>query len=209
MRVRGAACWVAATLLSIATHTRAAPAFGAERASAEVREVAHWVLAAADHRRRPFAIVDKNDARIYVFDAGGTLLGASATLLGAARGDTSPRDIADRAPESLLPSERTTPAGRFGSEPGHNDKGEAIVWIDYNAALALHRLRPAPAHQRRAQRLASASPEDNRISLGCIVVPGGFYDAVIAPYLGRRRGVVYVLPESGSALALLAPHRWD
>lgn len=209
MRGRGAACWVAAILLSVATLSRAAPAFGAERASADVREVAQWVLDAADHRRRPFAIVDKNDARIYVFDAGGTLIGASATLLGSARGDASPRDIANRAPDSLLPSERTTPAGRFASEPGHNDKGEAIVWIDYDASLALHRLRPAPAAQRRAQRLASASPEDNRISLGCIVVPGEFYDAVIAPYLGRRRGVVYVLPESGSALALFAPGRWD
>ena len=87
-------------------------------------------------------------------------------------------------------------AGRFASEPGRNDKGEEIVWIDYAAALAIHRLRPAPAQERRPARLASPTPDDNRISAGCIVVPVAFYDTVVAPTLGSGRGIVYVLPES-------------
>ena len=127
---------------------------------------------------------------------------ASAVLLGMDLGDGSAPDIARRTPASLAPGERTTPAGRFESEPGHNDKGEDIVWIDYDASLAIHRLRPAPPQQRRAERLNSPSADDNRISLGCIVVPVVFYESVVQPSMGRRRGVVYVLPEAGGTLAM-------
>ena len=203
MRWRGLAGWLSAALMSVAVPAAAAGAAGA------AHDLARRIHAAADHGQRPYAIVDKQQARIFVFDAGGKLLGDSAVLLGAARGDSSPADIAQRTPASLRPHERITPAGRFESEPGHNDRGEAIVWIDYEASLALHRLRPSPAHERRAQRLASATPDDNRISLGCVIVPVAFYDTVVAPLLGRRRGVVYVLPESGAALALSGPGRWD
>lgn len=44
--------------------------------------------------------------------------------------------------------------------------------------------------------MASAGSDDNRISLGCIVVPEDFYDTVVHPLLGQRRAVVYVLPET-------------
>jgi hypothetical protein len=173
-------------------------------ASRDVRATADWVLQRADHHGRPFAIVDKNDALIVVFDASGAPIGSSPVLLGLASGD---RDAVPqmglRTPASLTPSERTTPAGRFDSEPGRNDKGEAIVWIDYDAALAIHRLRPAPEYQQRPQRLASINPLDRRITFGCIVVPEAFYDGVIAPTLGRRRGVVYVLPEERPARSML------
>jgi hypothetical protein len=187
----------------------AGPDFRGERASADVRGLAHWVVEIGEHQHRPFAIVDKLDARIYVFDGGGRLIGASAALLGSARGDRSAPGVGKKPLASLAPHERTTPAGRFASEPGHNDKGEAIVWIDYEAALAVHRLRPAPARQRRPQRLASPSPEDNRISLGCVVVPGAFYDAVVQTSLGSARGTVYVLPEDVPAQRVFAAARWD
>ena len=120
-------------------------------------------------------------------------------LLGATLGDQMVPDAALRTPGRPSLDERTTPAGRFASEPGQNDKGEPIVWIDYQASLAIHRLRPAPAAERRPARLASAAPEDKRISLGCVVVPVEFYESVVAPTLGRGRGVVYVLPESRPA----------
>jgi hypothetical protein len=133
-----------------------------------------WVLQRADPRGRPFAIVDKKSARIHVFEAKGARIGESPVLLGLALGDRDPtRPLGGRSPASLAPAERTTPAGRFDSEPGINDKGEAIVWIDYDAALAIHRLRPAPAHERRPQRLASPEPAKHRISHGCVVVPVG------------------------------------
>jgi hypothetical protein len=126
-------------------------------------------------------------------------------LLGLASGDESVPDIAERAPSSLAPFERTTPAGRFATEPGHNDKGESIVWVDYDASLAIHRLRPAPSHEQRAARLVSPVASDHRISLGCIVVPVAFYEQVVDASLGRQRGVVYVLPETRPLASMLAP----
>jgi len=193
---------LAATLLLCATLCRAAPEFAAEPASDDARYAATQALDAGDARGRPFAIVDKREARIYVFDASGHLSGVSAVLLGLAPGDADAADIAQRTPASLAPRERATPAGRFESQPGHNDKGEAIVWVDYDASLAIHRLRPAPPQERRAERLASPSADDNRISLGCIIVPVAFYESVVGPTLGTQRGVVYVLPETRPVQAL-------
>ena len=204
-------CWrrLAAAVVGLVAASAACAATpdwsaAATAASADARAAALWVFDRADHRGRPFAIVDKRDARIYVFEPDGVLRGASPVLLGLAGGD---RDAAARIGEggvaSLTPAERTTPAGRFDSEPGVNDKGEAIVWFDYDAALAIHRLRPAPVHERRSQRLASADPAERRISFGCVVVPVAFYEQVIAPTLGRRPGVVYVLPEAASVDSLL------
>ncbi|MDB5868175.1 MAG: hypothetical protein JWP96_507 [Polaromonas sp.] len=136
---------------------------------------------------------------MFVFEADGRLRGATVVLLGAGAGDASVPGIASRAPSSLRPEERTTPAGRFMSEPGHNLDGEDIVWVEYSAKIAIHRLRPGAARERRAAGLASAGTDDNRVSFGCIVVPVGFYDAIVKPVLGKHYGVVYVLPE-GSAV---------
>jgi len=181
--------------------------FGAVQASAEARYAAERVLHTGDAMARPFAIVDKAEARLYVFDGAGRLLGASPVLLGLAVGDHASSDamVVDTArlrPAHLAPADRSTPSGRFETQPGHNDRGEAIVWIDYDASLALHRLRPAPPAERRADRLASATPDDNRISLGCVIVPVAFYDSVVAASLGAQPGVVYVLPETRPARTL-------
>jgi hypothetical protein len=180
----------------------ATPDFSAERVSADALYTAEWVVDSADNHGQPFAIVDKREARFYVFDPDGHLTGATAVLIGLTRGDQSIPGIEHRTPASLAPMERTTPAGRFATQPGRNDKGEEIVWVDYAASLAIHRLRPAPAYEHRAARLASASTDDKRISFGCIVVPVDFYEGTVAASLGKRRGVVYVLPESSSVQAM-------
>ena len=165
------------------------------RASGDARYAAAWVLAGADNQDLPFAVVDKRDARIYVFEAGGRLVGASAVLLGV-----DPRRLLGRhrsrpgQPDARRSAPR--PPAVSTARPGRNDKGEDIVWIDYASSLAIHRLRPAPLQERRPARLASPSPEDNRISAGCIIVPVAFYEAVVAPTLGSGRSVVYVLPET-------------
>ncbi|MGH6638082.1 MAG: hypothetical protein ACREBY_05680 [Polaromonas sp.] len=172
------------------------PDLALESASADARHALRWVMDTWDNQGLPFVIVDKKSARIFVFEATGQLRGASPALLGLTPGDHSVPDMEQRQVASLRADERTTPAGRFVSEPGHNLRGEAIVWIDYAAKLAIHRLRPAPPEERRAERLASATPDDNRISIGCVVVPVSFYETVVGPALGKSYGVVYVLPET-------------
>jgi hypothetical protein len=178
-----------------------------EPASIDVRRIATKAFEQGDARGKPVAIVDKKNARIFVFGADGVLRGTTPVLLGLAIGNESAPDIGKKAGGYILPNERTTPAGRFDSEPGHNIKGEAIVWVDYDAAFAIHRLRPAPAAERRPARLASTTPDDNRISQGCVIVSGSFYDQVVAPTLGRQRGVVYVLPDLAQSMADVAPPR--
>lgn len=178
----------------------------ADAASDDARLVMRWIAQTHDALGTPFAVVDKRNARIFVFTRAGRLAGTAPALLGQAPGDASAPGIGDIAPQDIPPELRTTPAGRFASVPGRNLAGEAVVWVDYTTAIAIHRLRPAPASERRPQRLASATTQDNRISLGCIVVDGAFYDAVVAPLLGRERGVVYVLPEHTDTASWLAAH---
>ena len=45
----------------------------------------------------------------------------------------------------------------------------------------MHPVVKGKPHERRADRLASVSAQDNRISFGCINVPVPFYNAVISP----------------------------
>lgn len=164
--------------------------------SLQARQMADWVMASRDHRGMPFVIVDKPHVRVFVFQPDGQLSGATPALMGSALGDDSVSGIGEREMSAILPHERTTPAGRFVSLPGVNSFGEDIVWVDYAAAVSMHRVRAKDPKERRLERLASATPDDNRISFGCINLPADFYDTVVKPALGTRRGVVYVLPET-------------
>jgi hypothetical protein len=196
---------VAFSLTLCLARAHAQPATADAPASADVRDALQWVLEHDDHQRRPFAIVDKKSARIHVYAGTGTPIGSTPVLLGVTPGDHGlSAPLGGRDPQSLPAAERTTPAGRFETQPGRNLKGEAIVWLDYAAALAIHRLRPAAAREQREQRIQSMRPDDHRISLGCVVVPVAFYEQVVAPTLGSRPAVVYILPEMGPVATLFA-----
>lgn len=178
---------------------------GEESASAEVRHVADWALHSGDHRGLPFAVVDKVDGRVYVFDADGQLRGASSALVGLARGDESVPGIGNRAISSIRPEERTTPAGRFQAVMGRGPKGEDILWVDYEGAVALHRVAAGAPAERRLQRLQSKLAAERRITYGCINVPVKFYEGVVAPAF-TQGGIVYVLPESRRAQDLFGSY---
>lgn len=167
--------------------------------SGEAQQVARWIRATRDNQRLPYLLIDKRAARVHVFSAAGALKASSAVLLGLAGGDNAVPGIGERPMSSIAPHERTTPAGRFISEPGHNLQGEDIVWIDYEVAVSLHRVRTANAAERRLQRLASSTVADNRISYGCVNVPARFYDRHVAPEWGQKPGVIYVMPETQPA----------
>jgi len=170
--------------------------FGRERASRAARQIAEWIVDSADNLGLPFVIVDKIDARIFVFDSGGRIQGAAPALLGLARGDDTVPGIGDREYADMPPDTRTTPAGRFVAALGMNARGEDVVWVDYDAAVSLHRVITAKPKERRLQRLATPTPLDNRISFGCINVPAKFFDTVVSPAFTGTKGIVYVLPET-------------
>jgi hypothetical protein len=169
---------------------------GREQASAQVRHVANWAVDSGDHGGLPFVVVDKVESRVFVFDAQGRLRGASPALVGAAHGDNSVPGIGSRKISSILPEERTTPAGRFTARMGRGPSGEDILWVDYEGALALHRVVTNVPQERRLQRLQSKLAQDRRITYGCINVPVKFYETVVQPTFSESPGVVYILPES-------------
>lgn len=178
-----------------ATNTRSHADFSGESTSAEARSLADWVVRSGDNRQLFFVLIDKKNTKVFVFDPSGKLRGATPVLIGAARGDDTVAGIGSRPIAEVAPHERTTPAGRFTAEPGHNASGEDVVWVDYDAAVSMHRVRANEPKERRLERLASPGTDDNRISYGCINVPVDFYERVVKPAFTASRGIVYVLPE--------------
>ncbi len=166
--------------------------------SRAARKVADWALTSGDADGLPFLIVDKPAATLYVFDAKGRLAGSSPVLLGLAHGDDSVPGIGERPMARIRPHERTTPAGRFLAERGVNAHGEDIMWVDYDDAISMHRVRATNPKERRLERLRTPTIADNRISYGCINVPRRFYERRVVPAFSRGHAVVYVLPETRS-----------
>jgi hypothetical protein len=196
--LRNAAGSTAWAVLAWAGPAQAAPQdFLATRPGTEATRLVDWVLRSGDAHGRPFAVVDKREARLYVFRADGRLAGHTPALLGSATGDRIVPGVGERTQAGTLrPEDKTTPAGRFEASPGENAKGEHVVWVDYDSAFAIHRLRPGFAYQARASRLASWKSAGKRVSWGCVVVPVPFYKGVVEQVLGNGRSVVYVLPET-------------
>ncbi|MFZ3114509.1 MAG: hypothetical protein WA121_02770 [Syntrophales bacterium] len=180
--------------------------FERERASHEARRVADWVVDSGDNRSMPFVIVDKTDAKVFVFHADGRLRGAAPALLGRARGDDSVPGIGDRKISHIRREKRTTSAGRFVAALDRNLRGEDILWVDYDAAISLHRVHTNKSKERRLQRLATPTPLDNRISYGCINVPAKFYENVVRPAFTGTNGIAYVLPETRLAREVFASY---
>ena len=70
--------------------------FAQAQLSRKARHVLDWAVGSGDNSGMPFVILDKADARVFVFDASGRLRGASSALLGLARGDDSVPGIGQR-----------------------------------------------------------------------------------------------------------------
>jgi hypothetical protein len=158
-------------------------------------ELASWVVATHDNHGRPFAIIDKGAAQIFVFGADGRLRGAAPGLFGSAVGDHTIDGIAGLALRDIPAEDRTTPAGRFIGGFGPSIGGGRVLWVDYDSAVSIHPLATGVAAERRAERLASPLPDDNRITHGCINVSREFYDGVVRPTF-ERGGLFYILPDA-------------
>jgi hypothetical protein len=169
--------------------------FGGLQPPTDVRRIADWVTDARDNGGLDFIVLDKRGAHVYVFDPAGRLRDHTPVLLGAAAGDDTAEGVGQKALHEVKPEERTTPAGRFVGQSGLNAHGEDVFWVDYDAAVSMHRVRQIEPHERRLERLASPSADDNRISYGCINMPVAFFETVMLPTFLGRKGMVYVLPE--------------
>jgi hypothetical protein len=195
-----------------ATPTVPAPAppkradFQSEPFSSEARQIADWVVDSGDNKDKPFAIVDKVAAKVFVFEPDGHLRGAAPALLGIAKGDHNAPGIGERELSAIRLQDRTTPAGRFVATMGFNNKGKDILWVDYDSALSMHRVINTRPQDRRPHRLATPTPLDNRISFGCINVPIKFFDTVVSPTFTGKEGIVYILPETKSAQSLFSSY---
>ncbi|MDZ4690320.1 L,D-transpeptidase [Terricaulis sp.] len=162
--------------------------------------LAGWVIAAGDNQGYPFAIIDKGAAQILVFGADGRLRGAAPGLFGSAPGDHTAPGIAGLALREIPGRDRTTPAGRFVGGFGPSIDAGRVLWVDYDSAVSIHPISTGAPAERRAERLASPSPDDNRVTHGCINVAPDFYDHIIRPTF-EAGGVFYILPDRASVAA--------
>ncbi|WP_411833365.1 hypothetical protein [Pseudoxanthomonas mexicana] len=160
-----------------------------------VIELAGWIVATRDSQGYPFAIMDKASAQILVFGGDGRLRGAAPGLFGSAIGDHTAPGIAGLALREIPGRDRTTPAGRFVGGFGPSIDAGRVLWVDHDSAVSIHPTATGVPAERRAERLASPSPEDNRITHGCINVSPGFYERIMRPTF-ERGGVFYILPET-------------
>lgn len=190
---RSMGIWVAVTCLWLQPLWAATPTRGL---TADAAELFDWVSRSRDNEGLPFMIIDKRQAHLWVFDRFGKLQGNAPVLLGVARGDDTVPGIGDKKLSEIKSEERTTPAGRFVSEVGMNARGEDVVWVDYDAAVSMHRVLTTNAKEQRARRLETPTPSDNRVSYGCINVPKAFFENVVSATVNGGNSVVYVLPES-------------
>lgn len=165
-----------------------------QEVSNTVTELAGWVVAARDSQGYPFAIIDKAAAQVLVFDGDGRLLGAAPGLFGSAVGDHSAPGVAGLALREIPGRDRTTPAGRFVGGFGPSRDAGRVLWVDYDSAVSIHPTATGVPSERRVERLASPTPDDNRITHGCINVAPGFYEQVMRPTF-ERGGVFYILPD--------------
>lgn len=164
--------------------------------SEAVTRLLQWITITEDNGSLPYAIIDKQAATLFVFDADGQSLGAAPVLIGMAVGDESSPGVGSKVLSEIGPAEKTTPAGRFLARYGLAVGGEKVLWVDYADSVAMHAVITSNRRERRLQRLRTPSPEDNRITFGCINVPTTFYQRQVRPRFQGKGGYVYILPDS-------------
>src|SRR3954467_8543710 len=94
LAVAASVAWISSTASAITDPTSrpgeplaSASALAGVEASADARLQQRWVHEKGDDHGRPFVIVDKKAARIYVVVAGGSLVGMSSTCVAQSRGE--------------------------------------------------------------------------------------------------------------------------
>lgn len=165
----------------------------------EARKIYLYCLTNIDHT---YYIVDKPTATIYAINSNGKGIASSPVILGATKGEIP--NTADTE-KPLYNQIATTPAGKF--ELIHSDidstiykgKSLALLGTDY---LAIHIVYPDPEeYKKRIKALKTSTPNDNRISWGCINVSENFWTSSIAPY-AKNGSTIFITPDYQSTTTL-------
>lgn len=157
-----------------------------------------WIAAEHDNKGLPYVVIDKQAASLLLFSAKGEFLGQTPVLLGVGIGDDSSPGVGAKNLADIGPAERTTPAGRFVSKFGRAFGRQRVIWVDYANSVALHAVITTHKSEHRVERLLSPTPDDNRISFGCINVGTKFYTGKLSAQFQKKGGVVYILPDTKS-----------
>ena len=157
-----------------------------------------WIAAEHDNAGLPYVVIDKQAASLLLFGGKGEFLGEAPVLLGVGIGDDSSPGVGAKDLADIGPAERTTPAGRFVAKFGRAFGHQRVIWVDYANSVALHAVITTHKSEHRVDRLLSPTPDDNRISFGCINVGTKFYAGTLTPLFQRKGGVVYILPDTKS-----------
>lgn len=158
--------------------------------SGQARMVANYMQAAG---YETLVVLDKNNAELLVIDKGEVVM-RSPALYGKGKGEDVSNDP------------NTTPAGIFAlREYSVSTRdyagGLALGFLNTkNSSYIIHPTYQRLREQRRDERLASPTPDDNAISFGCVNVPYDFYNSMTAYLKGKttvrlsQAGYVTALP---------------
>lgn len=143
-----------------------------------------------------YVIVDKPSATLYMIGADKKLIGQMPVLLGQTKGETP--NMSD--PESDTAVQATTPAGKYtmGTIIGEEDlityKGK-VFSLCGSDALALHITYP-PEKEKRTEALNTPTPEDNRLSWGCLNISEEMWAKYIEGNIENRGTYMFITPDN-------------
>lgn len=142
-----------------------------------------WVRQAGDNQGQRYIIADKAAGMLHIMSAEGTVLESAPALYGKKQGD------------GMTVGE--TPAGIFllHHQPAPTAYGgdlQQFATAPDGDVYAIHRVLTTNPRQNRQGRLNTPTPDDNRISLGCINVPADIYNQYLTQGF---QGKLYILPD--------------
>ena len=137
-----------------------------QHVSDTVIEFAGWVVATGI-TTLSFAIIDKPPHRSWCSVPWPSSRRGAGLFGSGGRRSYCPRHRRSRASRDPRPGSAPTPAGRFVGGFGPSiDAGRVRGWTTF--PVSIHPIATGPSGRRRAERLASPSPDDNRVTHGCI-----------------------------------------
>ena len=144
-----------------------------------------------------YVIIDKPDATLSIIGADKKLIGQMPVLLGQTKGETP--NMAD--PYSDVAVQATTPAGKYTMGKFGIIKEDFIAYkgkvfsIYGSGALALHITYP-PEKEKRTEALNTSTPDDNRLSWGCINISEEMWAKYIEGNIKDRGTCLFITPDN-------------